>query len=91
MSAARAACYLMDQGAYRREVALEIARGIVEDPRSPPDEIAVASTILGRAGFHEEASVAAGIATALGADVVGETRSTRRRWARVRGPFSRVA
>ena len=65
----------MDQGAYRREVALELARGIVEDPRSPADEIAVASTI----------------ATARGAEVVRETRSTRRRWARVRGPFSRAA
>jgi|LakMenE18May11ns_1017448.scaffolds.fasta_scaffold9668378_2 hypothetical protein len=91
MSAARAAWYLMDQGAYRREVAVELARGIVEDPRSPADEIAVASTILRRAGFNEEASVAAGIATARGADVVEEAHSTRRRWARVRGPFSRAA
>ena len=41
MSAAKAACYLMDQGAYRREVALELARGIVEDDRSPAEVAAI--------------------------------------------------
>ncbi len=91
MSAAKAACYLMDQGAYRREVALELARGIVEDDRSPADEVAVAATILRRAGHHEEASIAAAIAVARGADVVEPVADEPRRWGRVRGPFSRAA
>lgn len=91
MSAARAACYLMDQGAYRRDVAVELARGIVEDDRSPADEIALASTILRRAGHIEESIVAAGIAAARGADIPQPAVIRRRRWARVRGPFSRAA
>ncbi|MGI9117295.1 MAG: hypothetical protein ACR2JV_06640 [Gaiellales bacterium] len=91
MSAARAACYLMDEGAYRRDIALELARGIVEDVRSPADEIAVASMILHRAGFVEEAVVAAGIAAARGAEVPEAIVPRRRRWIRRRGPFSRAA
>lgn len=91
MSAARAACYLMDQGAYRRDVAVELARGIVEDDCSPADEIALASTILRRAGHIEEAVVAAGIAAARGADIPEPVAIGRRRWSRVRGPFSRAA
>ena len=91
MSAARAACYLMDQGAYRRDVAVELARGIVEDDLSPADEIALASTILRREGHIEESVVAAGIAAARGADIPESTVARRRRWARVRGPFSRAA
>ena len=91
MSAARAACYLMDQGAYRRDVAVELARGIVEDDTSPADEIALASTILRRAGHIEESIVAAGIAAARGADIPQPAVRRRPRWARVRGPFSRAA
>ncbi len=91
MSAARAACYLMDQGPYRRDVAVELARGIVEDDRSPADEIAVAATILRRAGHHDEAAVAAGIAVARGAEVIDVPAEPTRRWSRVRGPFSRAA
>ncbi len=91
MSAARAACYLMDQGTHRREVAVELARGIVEDDCSPADEIALASTILRRAGYLDEAIAAAGIAAARGADVPEEATIARRRWVRVRGPFSRAA
>lgn len=91
MSAARAACYLMDQGAYRRDVAVELARGIVEDDCSPADEVALASTILRRAGHIEESIVAAGIAAARGADLPASLPERRRRWARVRGPFSRAA
>ncbi|MGI9187545.1 MAG: hypothetical protein ACR2J9_08555 [Gaiellales bacterium] len=91
MSAARAASYLMDQGAYRRDVAVELARGIVEDAGSPADEIALASTILRRAGHIEEAVVAAGIAAARGADIPETAAIARRRWSRVRGPFSRAA
>lgn len=91
MSAARAACYLMDQGAYRREVAVELARGIVEDDRSPADEVAVAATILRRAGHDEEAAVAAAMAVARGADVVESAPAPTPRWRRVRGPFSRAA
>ena len=91
MSAARAACYLMDQGPYRREVAVELARGIVEDDRSPAEEIAVAATILRRAGHEEEAAVAAAMAVARGADVVEPAPAPAPRWSRVRGPFSRAA
>ena len=91
MSAARAACYLMDQGAYRRDVAIELARGIVEDDCSPADEVALASTILRRAGHIEESVVAAGIAAARGADIPESAAAVRRRWSRVRGPFSRAA
>lgn len=91
MSAARAACYLMDQGPYRREVAVELARGIVEDDRSPAEEIAVAATILRRAGHEEEAAVAAAMAVARGADVVEPSPAPTPRWSRVRGPFSRAA
>ncbi len=91
MSAARAACYLMDQGSHRREVAIELARGIVEDDLSPADEIALASTILRRAGHIEESVVAAGIAAARGASIPDAAQLPRRRWARVRGPFSRAA
>jgi hypothetical protein len=91
MSAARAACYLMDQGAHRREVAIELARGIVEDDSSPAEEIALASTILRRAGCIEESIVAAGIAVARGDSVPDASTVRPRRWARVRGPFSRAA
>ena len=91
MSAAQAACYLMDQGAYRRDVAVELARGIVEDDCSPADEVALASTILRRAGHIEEAVIAAGIAAARGADIPAPVVTARRRWVRRRGPFSRAA
>ena len=92
MSAARAATYLMDQGPYRRELAIELARGIVSDDRSAADEVASASVILRRAGFIEEALVAAGIATARGADLPAELKETPQRWqVRRRGPFSRAA
>lgn len=91
MSAARAACYLMDQGSHRREVAVELARGIVEDDRSPADEVALASTILRRAGHVDEAIAAAGIAVARGAEIPEIAVAERRRWTRVRGPFSRAA
>ena len=92
MSAARAATYLMDQGPFRRELAIELARGIVSDHCSAADEVAAASVILRRAGFVEEALVAAGIAAARGADLPVETKKTQRRWqVRRRGPFSRAA
>jgi hypothetical protein len=92
MSAARAAAYLMDQGPFRRELAIELARGIAADDRSAADEVAVASVILRRAGFVEEALVVAGIAAARGADLPAETKQTRWRWqVRRRGPFSRAA
>lgn len=91
MSAARAACYLMDQGSHRRDVAVELARGIVEDACSPAEEVALASTILRRAGHIDESLAAAGIAAARGADIVEPPVSRPRRWARVRGPFSRAA
>jgi hypothetical protein len=56
------------------------------------DEVAAASVILRRAGFVEEALVAAGIATARGADLPAETKKTPQRWqVRRRGPFSRAA
>lgn len=91
MSAARAAWYLLDQGSHRREVALELARGIVEDDRSPADEIAVAVSILRRCGCHDEAAAAAGLAAARGVEVPQDRPPARRRWQRVRGPFSRAA
>ena len=92
MSAARAATYLMDQGPFRRELAIELARGIVADDRSAADEVAAASVVLRRAGFVEEALVAAGIAAARGADLPAETKVVERRWqVRRRGPFSRAA
>ena len=92
MSAARAATYLMDQDPFRRELAVELARGIVSDDRSAADEVAAASVILRRAGYVEEALVAAGIATARGADLPVELKETERRWqVRRRGPFSRAA
>jgi hypothetical protein len=81
----------MDQGPYRRDVAVELARGIVEDDRSPADEVAVAATILQRAGHHDEAAVATAIAVARGADVAEPPPAHPRRWSRVRGPFSRAA
>ena len=91
MSAARAAWYLVDEGPYRREVALELARGIVEDDRSPAEEIAVAVAILRRCGCPDEAAAAAGLAAARGVEVPPETPAQRPLWRRVRGPFSRVA
>jgi len=92
MSAARAATYLMDQGPFRRELAIELARGIVSDDRSAADEVAAASVILRRAGFMEEALIAAGIASARGAELPAETKQSKQRGqARRRGPFSRAA
>lgn len=92
MSAARAATYLMDQGPFHRELAIELARGIVADDRSAADEVAAASVILDRAGLVEEARVAAAIATARGAALPAEASASHRRWpVRRRGPFSRAA
>jgi|GEM_PF-2522629 len=69
MSAARAAGYLLDQGPYRRALAVELARGIIEDACSPADEVAAASVVLRQAGYLDEARAAAGSAAARGASV----------------------
>ena len=91
MSTARAALRLVDEGTHRREVALGLARGIVEDDRSSADELAIAVSILRRCGCDAEAAAAAGLAVARGVELPGEAPVRRRRWGRVRGPFSRAA
>ena len=92
MSAAIAAIYLIEQGPHRWELAIELARGIVADDRSPADEVARASVVLEQAGLAQEASVAAVLAVSRGAAVAPLSSAGRRAArARQRGRFSHAA